>query len=631
MNIAYKIAVPFVVFFITFIVFINFFVRDALTDVLFEEEFTRITETVKSEIPKRLERAYFDNPVSSFSARHFQGFFDAVSNSLIHRISLWDNQYRIVHSNRKSIIGFSNPGHKDLKRLFSEKRAFFERKETDDNEPIESWLGEFSDIYIPILISGEIVGALEIHLVNAAVLGPVRREINIVIFTLVGGSLAMLGALLAVIHSVVILPLSRLRTEIVFTGEGDFDHRITTTSSDELGILAKTFDAMRLKVKSLLDSIREERDRSLAIISSMGEGLVVIDKEGVILLANPIVKRLLNTPHDTLVGKDVFDVLPISLGDKKLSRNEHPAIKTLLAGVPSLSTIEQALYIHPVGAEKLPIIMVSTPLRGNGVTGAVIVFRDISAEKQLDEAKTNFISVASHQLRTPLTAVRWYTEMLENGDAGELTRNQKEFVHQIYVATARLIETVNMLLSLARIEGGRLRVEPIGVNLVTFTKTVAQELEQSIREKKLILTIHEIVLPNVSMDASMLQQVIMNLFTNAIRYAPERGTIDVSFKEDKDIITFSIKDDGIGIPEKQKSRIFERFFRADNAIQKSTEGTGLGLNLVKALVNLWGGRIWFESPTLWEQDGRREYKGTLFAFSIPLKGMEPKFVGKSLA
>lgn len=407
----------------------------------------------------------------------------------------------------------------------------------------------------------------------------------------------------------------------------------TVLQDERLGLLSR--DDLEKKVTEATAAIKEERDLSRAIISSMGEGLFVVNKAYKVIVMNKTAEQLLGLSSENALGRDLPDLVFVYRDGNEFLHDERPLGRTLKTGESVTFGIEDNISIAvPSSNVKFFVSLSTSPLLGNGITGAVVVFRDVSEEKKLNDAKTNFISIASHQLRTPLTAIRWYSEMLISGDAGALNNDQKQFMNQVYSGTTRLIDMVNLLLSLARIEGGRVKIEPFKIDIVDFARGVIKELEPFIQKKNLKVSVVEpgTKIPAISLDPSMLRQVVSNIISNSIRYTSEHGKIEIEFSSDDTRVTVSVKDDGIGIPEAQKSRVFEKFFRADNALQKVPEGTGLGLNLVKALVELWNGEIAFESPVAWKGNpGGGQKKGTRFYFTIPYEGIKAKLEGKSLA
>lgn len=374
-------------------------------------------------------------------------------------------------------------------------------------------------------------------------------------------------------------------------------------------------------VKESETNLKDERDKSQAIISSMGEGLLVVDKNYKVILINKKAEELLETSFDKITGKNWREIVTVFKKDQELT--ERPIEETFKTGKAVMVGLEDDIYYKLPSGKKFPVEIITTPLGSEGnITAGVIVFRDVTNEKSLSEAQKSFISIASHQLRTPLTSIRWYAEMLDSEDAGPLNKDQKEFVGRVYGGALKLNEVINLLLSLARIESGKTEMEVKKINLVSFTQDVIKELDPLFRQKKLKIEIAPLKEPvgEVDFDTAMLRQIITNLLSNSIRYTDNEGRIEVDIQKTPGSVVYSVKDDGIGIPENQRSKIFGKFFRAENAVSKVPDGSGLGLSLVKALVEMNKGAIWFETPANWvDEAGKEVKKGTVFHFTIPIK------------
>lgn len=233
-------------------------------------------------------------------------------------------------------------------------------------------------------------------------------------------------------------------------------------------------------------------------------------------------------------------------------------------------------------------------------------------EIEIDQAKSEFVSVASHQLRTPLTGIKWVSELMLKGRGGELNKEQKEFVGQIVESNTRMINLVNDLLNVSRIETGKkFSIEKKSNDIIPIVDSLFFELIgfaalHKVKMRKDDSLPKELIL---NIDAEKIRQVLQNLLSNAVKYSKEGGVVIILCDlGKKGRVTFCVKDSGLGIPAAQQGRMFEKFFRADNVQTHETEGTGLGLYIAKAIVEGHGGKIWFESV---------ENKGTNFYFSLP--------------
>ncbi len=368
------------------------------------------------------------------------------------------------------------------------------------------------------------------------------------------------------------------------------------------------------EIKRFASIADQERATYLLLLSSIGEGVLVLDLEHKISILNDAGERILGFPKEELIGKHFEEALHFF--DKQNTPLDHKIWEEAFVAWES-KALPTEISVKRKDGTLLPIAIIISPIidsKRYELKGVIITFRDVREERTLEDARVNFISIASHQLRTPLTSMRWFSEMLLGGDAGDITEDQKHFIERIYQGTDRMIALVNLLLQIARVEAGRLKVEPVPTDLKAITEAVILTLNTQLKEKtqQVIIKAGE-GLPLIPMEQDYLWQIIQNFLTNAIRYSPEKGVIEVIIEKKDEWIEYSVKDSGIGIPENQKDKIFEKFFRADNALKAVPEGSGLGLSLVKSLVEGWKGKIWFDSV---------EGKGTTFHITIPVKGME---------
>lgn len=234
----------------------------------------------------------------------------------------------------------------------------------------------------------------------------------------------------------------------------------------------------------------------------------------------------------------------------------------------------------------------------------------VSNLRELDRLKSEFISVAAHQLRTPLSAVKWAVKMVMDGDAGPITEEQRNMLDQGYKSNERMIALINDLLDVSRIEAGKFEYEFIEGSVEELVDTTIQEFQQIIKHKSVNLKYHrpERPLPKVKIDSIKLKMVIENLIDNAVKYTAPGGSVEVLFKYYRNIIEVVVSDSGVGIPKDQLPQLFSKFFRAKNVVKMQTDGTGLGLFIAKKIVEKHGGIIWAES-----EEGR----GTGMHFTLP--------------
>jgi len=233
---------------------------------------------------------------------------------------------------------------------------------------------------------------------------------------------------------------------------------------------------------------------------------------------------------------------------------------------------------------------------------------DITERKQAEQMKSDFVSFVTHQLRTPLSGVKWMLELAS--EAEENMEETQSYILDARNSTERLIGLVNDLLDISRLERGRLEVSYRQIDLADLTKGVAKEMDPLLKEKKQVLSLQVADdLPSIYADDQMLRQVIINLFSNAIKYTPTDGEIKIQMTYEMERIHWAIQDSGIGIPKPDLEKLFEKFYRAGNALAVETEGTGLGLYLVRLIIERFGGNVWCKSE---------EGVGSTFQFTLPL-------------
>jgi|GEM_PF-1123439 len=436
---------------------------------------------------------------------------------------------------------------------------------------------------------------------------------------------------------------------------GDLKNRVKVTSKDELGQLAIAFNNMandmeklyaaleeevKVKTKKLNEKIEQERKQNMdlqkskkamlnvledlektkmhlehekaqaeSILASIGDGILAISEEGQILFVNPVTTSILSVSREEMENKSWVDVFEI-VNDKgeNIVLQDNPIFKVLQSG-EQVSSNKYYLINKKGNLIPVAITISGINLQGRNV-GAIVVFRDISKEKEVDRMKTEFISLASHQLRTPLTSIKWFLEVLLSGDAGEVNEEQRGYLGNVLQANERMIGLIEALLKISRLERGRIVMENKRINLRKVLEEILVDFQLRLKTKNMEMDlVLEDNLPEVFVDEKMMQQVFSNLISNAIKYSSEGGKITVRIKRDGQNVCCEVEDQGIGIPVTEKNRVFEKFYRGGNIFVSEVEGNGLGLYLVKMIVEGEGGKISFVSE---------ENKGTTFKFFIPV-------------
>ncbi|MBU2260294.1 hypothetical protein KKC44_06885, partial [Patescibacteria group bacterium] len=302
--------------------------------------------------------------------------------------------------------------------------------------------------------------------------------------------------------------------------------------------------------------------------------------------------------------------------------DDHPMIRALKERKIQNASANEHMNVICKDDTLVPINYVVTPLLEDGkVLGAVAVMQDVTEERRVDYIKSEFISLASHQLRTPLSTFQWYLELFSTDEtAKEFTNIQKDSIREMERASKRMTDLIETLLHAARLEGGVISPKIQKVEIVGFLNDIASEFRSIAKDAQIPCSISIPQEPlEIETDPILLHVVLQNLFSNAVKYTKEGGKVSITLEKNKEAITISVKDTGMGIPKDEQPRIFERLFRARNVQTVDTGGSGLGLYISKMVAENMGGELSFVSE---------EGKGTTFTLALPVgrSGKEEKKV-----
>ncbi len=402
------------------------------------------------------------------------------------------------------------------------------------------------------------------------------------------------------------------------------------------GFLLGLYVLHRSRLKKVQAPLQSEIVKAATIIQSIGDGIISVDKDGIVNFVNPQALKLLNASEIILMGKKLATALVLEKANgEPVPEVARPSALAFSTG--KVASSDAYFYVRPDRTRFAAAITASPIIEKDQVVGVVQSFRDVTETKEVQKSKDEFVALASHQLRTPLSAIGWFAEMLLNGDAGKLTAEQDEYVHEISDGNKRMIDMVNALLDVSRLDLGKFIVEPQPTDITILSGKVIKELAGEITRKQIeVSQNYDPTVPrNIPLDPRLIWIIIHNFMTNAIKYTPNNGKVALNIRmvtqadlpiaywsdAGEKSILITVADTGYGIPDAQKHLIFSKLFRADNVLSLDVSGNGLGLYIVKAIIEQSGGKVWFTS---------KEKEGTTFFVNFPLSGMKPKAGTKRL-
>jgi two-component system sensor histidine kinase VicK len=429
------------------------------------------------------------------------------------------------------------------------------------------------------------------------------REINGILAAGTGialGITAILGIFLA---RTITRPMADMRKQALVMAEGDFSRKVQVYGDDEIGQLAMTFNDLTKKLEEAQAMTEGERRKLSSVLTNMTDGVIAADNKGKIILMNDPAAIMLDVSRETVIGQPMLELL--RLDDTLTISNLFESTETRLLDFSEDETnmILKASFSVIQKDEGYP-------------NGIITVLHDVTEQEKIEEDRKEFVANVSHELRTPLTTMRSYLEALAEG-AWRDESIAPRFLHVTQNETERMIRLVSDLLQLSKLDSKDYKLTKEYINIVELFHNVIDRFEMS-KDQNVSF---ERNLPKdqieMYIDEDKITQLLDNVISNALKYSPEGGTVVFSLKANKGEISITIKDNGVGIPKENLSKIFHRFYRVDKARSRKLGGTGLGLAIAKEIVEIHGGQIWAESE---------EGEGTTVSFTLPFDEWEGELI-----
>lgn len=451
---------------------------------------------------------------------------------------------------------------------------------------------EFMYTAVPVFVENKLMSFVRIAITTDQIQSATAEFIRpVIIITLIGLVLAIFLAM--IIADYLSRPVRQLTRAVKQVTLEDLELAPMMSSENELGQLANAFEAVVSELKNQVSTLETEQKKLEAVLKQLTDGVVIVDGSGIIQMINPAAQNIFKAEGIDVIGQSIAVV------------SRHHDIVNLWK--TTLNSEQGTINSVEISTDKVELQAIGIPLIGTLPGSSLLVFHDVTRIRHLETVRRDFISNISHELRTPLASLKALTETLQDG-ALEDEKVANRFLNRMEIEVDSLSLMVQELLELSRIESGRVPLELESVNPAALIDSGVDRLSLQAERSGLSLEIEcNQSTPNVRADFSRMEQVLVNLLHNSIKFTPEGGTITISCFENEDKVVISVADTGEGISAEDFPRIFERFYKADQA--RSGGGTGLGLAIAKHLIEAHGGEIWAEST---------EGRGSTFNFSLPI-------------
>lgn len=430
--------------------------------------------------------------------------------------------------------------------------------------------------------------------------------INNLLISLVLGILTI--ALTVAVISFLLKPLQDLIKAAENLGLGNFNQRADIRSGDEFEIIAKSFNIMADKVSQTFLNLEKEKDIAIAersklneVLSSILDGIIAIDFNKNVILLNKAAEEITGFTQTELVGQPIDKLVHLFTDQEEI-----------LSKTYCQNAFNQTAKLVGKDGKQTKVNLSTAQLNGTVQTNisCILIMHDVEREEELEKMRLDFVSMASHELKTPLTSIIGYLSVFINENRGKIAKEEMDLLEKSSVSATQLLALVQNLLSVNKIEREQMSVSKEATDYLSIVVKAVEDLKAQAVQKNIVLNLDQpIFLPKVLADPIRISEVITNLLANAINYTNVSGKIDVSFNISPNELTTVISDTGIGIPKEAIPLLFNKFFRVSNTMQKASKGTGLGLYISKSIIEKLGGKIWVESEV---------GKGSKFSFTLPL-------------
>lgn len=422
-------------------------------------------------------------------------------------------------------------------------------------------------------------------------------------------------------------PLSTLIEGTYALGQGNFNKRVDIRSGDEFEDVGNSFNQMADKISKIFETTAKEKDIAIAekskldeVLSSIVDGIIALDFNKNIILVNKSAEQITGFTQAELQNQSIDKSIHLFIDTEEIFSNTFCQVN-----------FNKAARLIGKGGKTIKVNLTSAKVDGTVQTNisCIIILHDLSKEEELERMKLDFISMASHELKTPLTSIIGYLSVFTLENRGKLAKEESDLIDRSLISAQQLLVLVQNILNVNRIERGQMSVNSIPTDYLPILSKAVEDLRNQANQKNIILTLNagNKTLPKIFADPLRIGEVITNLIGNAINYTDPGGKVDITISLSPTELITEVSDTGVGIPKEALSHLFDKFFRVTNKSQQSAKGTGLGLFISKSIIEKLNGKIWAVSEL---------GEGSKFSFTLPIvtqtRGVldTEKFVGEEI-